>query len=275
MREPHAPAADCFVEVDGARLRLRDEGQGFAVLLVHGWALDLDMWKPQVAAWSARLRVIRFDRRGFGLSSGQPGLAADARDIESLLRRLNLARVAILGMSQGARAALAVAAGALRQRIACLILDGAPFDASEGAEPEVPLARYRELARRAGVDAVRSEWRAHPFTQLRTDDRAAHELVARMIARYPAVDLLARAQATRAVNAPAVAVPTLVLNGTCDTPRRRAMGDELKRSLPGAERALIPDAGHLPNLDQPAEYNRRVLSFIERHACAGHGDTNA
>jgi 3-oxoadipate enol-lactonase len=273
MREPCAPAADAFVEVDGARLRLRDEGQGFPVLLVHGWALDLDMWEPQAAAWSARLRVIRFDRRGFGRSSGHPGLAADARDIESLLRRLNLQRAAILGMSQGARAALAAAAGPLRRRVACLILDGAPFDGSEGAEPEVPLDRYRELARTAGVDAVRSAWRAHPFAQLRTADPAAHELVERMIVRYPGTDLLSRSPPPRAVTA--AGVPTLLLNGACDTARRRAMGEELKRTLPGAERALIADAGHLPNLDQPAEYNRCVLSFIERHAIAGQERADA
>jgi len=144
-------SADSFIEVDGARLRLRDEGQGFPVLLVHGWALDLDMWQPQVAAWAARMRVLRYDRRGFGLSTGSPSLAADMRDIESLLRRLNLQRVAIVGMSQGARGAMCAAAGPLRGRIACLILDGAPFDGSDSGEPEVPLARYRELARTRGA----------------------------------------------------------------------------------------------------------------------------
>jgi pimeloyl-ACP methyl ester carboxylesterase len=131
-------SADSFIEVDGARLRLRDEGQGFPVLLVHGWALDLDMWQPQVAAWAARMRVLRYDRRGFGLSTGSPSLAADMRDIESLLRRLNLQRVAIVGMSQGARGAMCAAAGPLRGRIACLILDGAPFDGSDSGEPRCP-----------------------------------------------------------------------------------------------------------------------------------------
>ena len=60
----------------------------------------------------------------------------------------------------------------------------------------------------------------------------------------------------------------LVLNGAGDTRRRRAMGDELGRTLPRAERILIPEAGHLPNLDNPDEYNRLVHSFIERHAAA-------
>jgi pimeloyl-ACP methyl ester carboxylesterase len=179
MREPRAPAADGFIEVEGARLRLRDDGQGFPVLLVHGWALDLDMWRPQAEAWAGRWRVIRYDRRGFGCSSGAPSLAADVRDIESLLRRLNLQRVAIVGMSQGARGAMQAAAGALRERIACLVLDGAPFDSRDSDEPEVPLERYRELARTAGLEAVRNEWRRHPFATLQGAERSAHELLPR------------------------------------------------------------------------------------------------
>ena len=268
MREPRAEAPEGFVEVDGAKLRLEDEGRGFSLLLVHGWALDLDMWQPQVVAWVSRWRVIRYDRRGFGRSSGAPSLGADARDIEAVVKRLNLERVALIAMSQGARAAMHAAAGPLRARIACLVLDGAPFDVNDAGEPEVPLVRYRELARTRGIDAVRDEWQRHPFATLTTRDPAAHRLLALMTARYPGHDLVTRPHAVEIAGPPVerVDVPALVLNGVDDTPRRRAMGDELARVLPRAERALVENAGHLPNLDNPAGYNQLVESFIERHA---------
>src|SRR5882724_10020714 len=56
-----APALlrDWYFDGDGVRLRYRDEGAGFAVVLVHGWALDLDIWEPQAAALRADYRVIR------------------------------------------------------------------------------------------------------------------------------------------------------------------------------------------------------------------------
>jgi len=268
MREPRAEAPEGFVEIDGAKLRLEDEGRGFSLLLVHGWALDLDMWQPQVVAWVSRWRVIRYDRRGFGRSSGAPSLGADARDIEAMVKRLNLERVALIAMSQGARAAMHAAAGPLRARIACLVLDGAPFDVNDAGEPEVPLVRYRELARTRGIDAVRDEWQRHPFATLTTRDPAAHRLLALMTARYPGHDLVTRPHAVE-IAGPSVErvdVPALVLNGVDDTPRRRAMGDELARVLPRAERALVENAGHLPNLDNPTGYNQLVESFIERHA---------
>jgi len=268
MREPRAEAPEGFVEIDGAKLRLEDEGRGFSLLLVHGWALDLDMWQPQVVAWVSRWRVIRYDRRGFGRSSGAPSLGADARDIEAMVKRLNLERVALIAMSQGARAAMHAAAGPLRARIACLVLDGAPFDVNDAGEPEVPLVRYRELARTRGIDAVRDEWQRHPFATLTTRDPAAHRLLALMTARYPGHDLVTRPHAVEIAGPPVerVDVPALVLNGVDDTPRRRAMGDELARVLPRAERALVENAGHLPNLDNPTGYNQLVESFIERHA---------
>lgn len=271
MRDTRAPAStETFLEVDGARLRLRDEGQGRALVLVHGWALDLEMWEPQAAAWSSQWRVLRYDRRGFGASTGQPSLATDARDLESLLRRLDLHEVVLLGMSQGARVAMQVAAGPLSGRIAGLVLDGAPWDAAGNGEPEVPIDRYRELARGQGIEAVRAEWRRHPFMQLATQDSAAHALLAGITARYPGADLRGRAVTDTAVppDVATIAAPTLVVNGVLDTARRRAKGIALARALPHAMHALVLGAGHLPNLDNPAEYNRRVLAFVEQH-CAG------
>src|SRR5882762_4877846 len=94
---------DRFLEVTDARLRYRDEGAGRAIVLIHGWALDLDMWEPQVGDLSRNFRLIRFDRRGYGLSSGKPSLADDATDVQSLCRHLGVQRAALVGMSQGAR----------------------------------------------------------------------------------------------------------------------------------------------------------------------------
>ena len=53
-------------------------------MFVHGWTLDLDVWEPQ-ATLAAELRVVRYDRRGFGLSSGRPSLSKDVSDLGTLL----------------------------------------------------------------------------------------------------------------------------------------------------------------------------------------------
>jgi pimeloyl-ACP methyl ester carboxylesterase len=267
-----AGSKDDFLRLEGARLHFRDEGRGPVIMLLHGWALDLEMWEPQVDAWRDTFRIVRFDRRGFGASSGTPSLAADARDVQALAEHLGLTRFALLGMSQGGRVALQVATSAFASRLTCLILDGAPGERTseqDMAPEEIPLAHYRELARREGLDAFRREWSSHPFAQLHSASEDERELLRRITARFPAVDLLSP---VRGVSAPAetpevrsLRIATLVVNGELDTERRRAMGLALTGSIPDARRVVIRGSGHLPNLDNPHEYNAVVRRFLEQH----------
>ena len=93
------------LELPGVRLRYRDDGVGRALVFIHGWTLDLDMWEPQMPL-AAELRVVRYDRRGFGRSTGLPSPAADVDDLRALLYSLGIVSPLLVGMSQGARVAL-------------------------------------------------------------------------------------------------------------------------------------------------------------------------
>lgn len=261
------------MSVDGARLRFRDEGTGPAVLLIHGWALDLDMWEPQANVLSSRHRVIRFDRRGFGASTGEPSVAHDVRDIQAVLQRLRVQRAALVGMSQGARAALRVALAA-PQYVSCLVLDGPPDETerSPSATPvDVPLEQYRKLAEEKGMDAVRSHWSRHPFMQLTTRDAQVHALLKQITDRYPGRDLFTAnvtVSASLAERLREITVPTLIINGERDSVERRAAGAALASLIPGARSALIPNAGHLANLDNPDFYTSTLTRFfMERCGC--------
>lgn len=254
----------------GARVHYRDEGSGPALVLVHGWPLDLDMWAPQVAGLAKRFRILRMDRRGFGRSTGTPSLAADSLDLRAFLDRSRVARVALLGMSQGARVALDVASSG-DDRIACLILDGAPADvrlADRQWEEEIPLAQYRRILEDRGIEALRREMVTHPFLRLQTRARAVQRLLATMIERYDAADLKAsvvRAAPVASRPLAQLAMPVLILNGEHDTPQRLRIGEALHEAIPAAERRLVPRAGHLANLDNATEYNVLLGRFLERH----------
>src|SRR5881398_1646615 len=56
------------LERPGARLVYEIAGDGLAVVLIHGFGLDLRMWDPQIGPLAARCRVVRYDCRGFGAS---------------------------------------------------------------------------------------------------------------------------------------------------------------------------------------------------------------
>jgi pimeloyl-ACP methyl ester carboxylesterase len=258
-------ALDEFIEVRGARLRVRMAGKGPAVLLIHGWTLDLDMWTPQFATLSNRYRLIAFDRRGFGSSTGAPGIEHDLADIEQLLAELSLEQIAIVGMSQGARVALR---WALRypHRTTCLVLDGPPHDllAVGRSDGEITFTVYRELVRDEGIEAFRRQWLEHPLMRLHTHDVRARTLLREMVNRYPGHDLLADdpERVSSVGDLRQLDLPVLIINGEHDSDARIGAGTDLARALPAARLAVIPAAGHLSNLDNPGAYNAVLGEFL-------------
>lgn len=266
------PSADQYFTSGDARLRFRDEGAGAALVLVHGWTLDLEMWDAQAAEFSRGMRVIRYDRRGHGLSDDAPGAAQDARDLEALLDHLAVPRAIVAGMSQGARTALAFAI-ARPDRVDGLVLDGPPdLRAGAAGDERSPLARFRELAQGSGLEAFRAAWRDDPLMRLHSGDRAAAGVVARALSRYRGLDLLdpspapAAADDERAIAS--LPMPVLIITGERDTAERRAAAAWIKGLLPQADWAPIAHAGHLPNLDQPRAYGDALRSFLQRRARA-------
>jgi pimeloyl-ACP methyl ester carboxylesterase len=263
-------ASDRYFDLGDVRLRYRDDGRGDAVVFIHGWTLDLDTWEPQAEALAPSFRIIRFDRRGYGLSSGRPSLADDPGDALALLDHLGVRRSAIVGMSQGARVALNAALIA-PHRISGLVLDGPPLlaaDPETGADEDLPLEHYRDLMRTGGIEAFRKAWRLHPFLRLHSDDPRARELLTRVLSRHPGWDLMEGAAHSIAPfdarSANRLHTPALIINGELDTNGRKRAGESLLALLPHAERALLPNAGHLANLDNATAYNAVVREFLER-----------
>ena len=263
-------SSDQYYRAEGARLRYRDEGAGPAIVLLHGWTLDLDMWNPQTDGLQRHYRLIRLDRRGFGLSSGYPDLRQDVVDVIALCAHLNARPVGCVGMSQGARVALLLAQ--LEPCwLRCLVLDGPPDvrAGTDSRQDDLDHTGFRALAQTEGLQAFRHEWARHPLTALETGDPGAHQLLERMIARYPGWDLLStpdtQAHSARDLQPEAITHPGLVLNGELDTLARLRAGEALARSLSRCERVTVPLARHLPNLDNPSAYNSILLHFLCRH----------
>jgi len=268
---------DRYIDVDGASLRVRSAGAGPAIVLVHGWALDLDMWQPQIDALANWYRVIAFDRRGFGHSSGLPGIEHDVADIDRLLDVFGIAQAAIIGMSQGARVALRWAMKH-PQRALCLVLDGPPREGLPqvgAAAQEIPMQLYRDLVRREGSDAFRSLWQQHPFMQLWTSDSSVHQRLRQIAARYPARDLEADEVPQRSPvgvhDLQELTVPTLLINGARDSDQRLLIAAQMAHVLPNAQSRIIADAGHLAALDNPDAYVQALIEFFQSQPALAAG----
>ena len=123
-------------------LYYEDHGSGSPVVLIHGWPLNGASWEKQVRALlDAGHRVITYDRRGFGRSS-KPGIGYDydtfASDLDKLLKKLNLKKVALAGFSMGSGEVTRYLAkyGSARVRKAVLIGTLGPYLVKTADNPE-------------------------------------------------------------------------------------------------------------------------------------------
>jgi 3-oxoadipate enol-lactonase len=251
-------SGDNYTERAGARLRWRIEGSGPAVVLLHGWALDLSSWNLLAPLLAPRFTVLRFDRRGFGLSEGVADIHRNVDDLRAVMDAAGVQAAALVGMSQGARLALHFTL-AHPARASALVLDGAPEIESES---ELPLALYRQRLEGAGVAALRAMILTHPLMQLHSQSPAARATLVESVAHYRGVDLLHPVPRAAKPDLRQINTPTLVLNGEFDSAERREAGKRFATAITGATRVELRGAGHLALLDEPAAYAQALVAFL-------------
>lgn len=255
-------SGDHYLEHAGARLHWRTEGRGPCVVLLHGWALDLASWNLLAPRLAAQFTVLRFDRRGFGLSEGVADIHRNVDDLRAVMDAAGVQQAALIGMSQGARLALHFAL-AHPGRVSALVLDGAPAIESES---ELPLGLYRQRLESAGIAALRAMILTHPLMQLHSGSADARAALLESLSHYRGLDLLHPVARATAPDLKQVDANTLVLNGALDSAERRAAGELLAAAIPHASRVELPDAGHLALLDDPQAYCSTVTEYLRQHS---------
>ena len=255
----------------GGRLAYEAAGAGSAVVLVHGFGLDLRMWDLQVEALAENFRVVRYDCRGFGASGPlDPAVPyTHAEDLLALLDHLGIEGAALVGLSFGGRVALqTVLAAPTRVRGVALlgaVLDGVPWDpASQAGVKEV--ARQIKMT---GMLAARAAWLAHPLFAAAREHPDLAARLASMVAGYPGQHWLGQDPHRPAAPEPIDALeqvtgPVLVAVGQHDVPCFREMSAVLAHRIPGADYHLVADAGHMINLEQPTAVNELLTRFLTR-----------
>ena len=257
------------VNVGDAVINYEITGTGDVLVLIHGWAQDLTIWDNQAQEFGRHYRVIRYDRRGFGKSTGYADATADPEDLRVLLDSLQIRSAMLLGLSAGARAAVNFAV-AFPDRVKALVIYGlAPIPGfTPMPEGPGPVMVFREIAQKHGLDSAGKALRAHPLSWMPPNRPELQELLKAQWSRYAGKDLLdPRPESGRVPHAhldqvASISVPTLVISGDHDLPLFIQVGDTLVRRIKGAQRAMITNAGHGAHFAQPAQFNSAVLQFL-------------
>jgi 3-oxoadipate enol-lactonase len=258
-----------IAEVNGARIAYDVAGSGPAVLLLHAGIGDRRMWDAQVPAFAKHFTVIRFDARGFGETRKPDAPFAPYADAIALLDHLAISQAQFVGVSMGSQTAIEAAIAA-PERVSALVAVAARTGTPVSSALRAGWDRVNELYEAGdiagaveyelrmwvdgpdrGPDAVDPEIRervremnAVLFTR---DDDAGEEIPL----DPPAAERLAE-----------ISTPTLIVYGDKDVMDVRQAAEPLVTTIPCARLAVIPDAAHLPQMEQPEVFNEIVLEFL-------------
>jgi len=244
---------------DGVEIYYETHGEGPVILLTHGYSATAEMWRGQVAALSKNHKLVLWDMRGHGRSDypsdqGEYSEEKTVADMAALLDAVGAKRAIIGGLSLGGYMSLAFQATHPERVSALLIIDTGPGykkdEARDGWNRNALKTAERYETDGLGLLSAGSAER-----------RTARHRDATGLARA-ARGMLTQKNARVIESLPGIKVPSIVIVGENDTPFLAA-SDYMAAKIPGARKAVIPNAGHAANIDNPDAFNAALVSFLE------------
>ncbi|EWY36451.1 3-oxoadipate enol-lactonase [Skermanella stibiiresistens SB22] len=260
------PSTGHVITGDGTRIFHRFDGEeGSPVLLLsNSLGTTLEMWDPQIPAFSRHFRVLRYDSRGHGRSDAPQGpydIARLGRDAVDLLQALAIRQVSFCGLSKGGMIGMWLAVNAAERVDRLVLANTSAFIGS----PETWTRRIETVDRdgmAAIVPGVIERW----FTpRFRDADPTAVDRVASMLAGTPPQGYIACCAAVRDMDQrdaiSAITAPTLVIAGDQDLATPPAHSEFMAGAIAGAK-LVRTNAAHLSNVERSEFFTEAVLDFL-------------
>ncbi|MGQ4390648.1 alpha/beta fold hydrolase [Streptomyces sp. SAS_270] len=266
------------VTADGVTFAYRDLGPrtGMPVIFITHLAAVLDNWDPRVVdGIAAKHRVITFDLRGVGASTGETPKTIEemARDSVTFIRALGFEKVDVLSFSMGAMIAQVIAQTD-PQLIRRLILAGTGPAGGEGIKNVTRISHYDTVRALLTFQDVKQFLF---FTRTPNGIRAGKEFLARLKERTKDRDKAIRLKSyfsqlkaihrwglAQPQDLSVIKVPVLVANGDDDRMVPTPNSHDLARRLPNAELVIYPDGGHGGIFQYHEQFVPTALEFFGR-----------
>jgi pimeloyl-ACP methyl ester carboxylesterase len=254
-------------------LHLEVEGDGPTVVLLHGFGGSARNWRPQQRALRSEYRVAAFDVRGHARSDAPSEAAAYApacfvADVARVLDHLGVERAVVGGLSMGAGIAARFAV-AHPERVRGLVLAALPPGAEEGTRQRGWALAFADAIERDGLEAAGARFAWGPESGL---DANAAKLVRAGFLEHPPHAIAHTLRALLAVQPGWSALAdslrpldlaTLVVVGARD-PVSLGPCEKLAAALPRSELRVVPEAGHVVNLEARDAVNAALRNFLQR-----------
>jgi 3-oxoadipate enol-lactonase len=252
------------LSANGETIHYIKDGSGPAVVMIHSLGASAQMWRPTIEALKDRYTLIACDLRGHGHSSanGECTVATAVQDLKSVLGQLGIGEVSLVGISTGGPVALTYAA---QSPVRALVLADSFAKPVEGSKERVEATA--EAIAYVTMEEFGTQYAAEallPSTPLDVQDDLAgviSKMNPKVYIQFMRSALLGDVSALLS----SIKAPTLVLIGDGDTIAPAPASEFLAGSIPGARLEVVPDAGHLACVDNPAAFSGAVGAFLDAH----------
>ena len=236
-------------------------GNGPAILLTHGYSSTARMWDGQIETLARDHTLILWDMRGHGESDypSDPARYSEEEtvaDMAAILNAVGAKQAVIGGLSLGGYMSLAFHRAHPARVKALLIIDTGP-----GFKNDEARAGWNDTAMKTGERFARDG--LAPLARASAERSGARHRSAEGLV-LAARGMLTQRDARVIESLPDIRVPALIVVGADDTPFLKA-ADYMAAKIPGASKAVIPNAGHAANIDQPERFNQALDAFLHNH----------
>jgi len=258
------------VRANGIDVRYRVLGSGPWVTLSHSLACSYEMWEREIEQLAKRFTVLAYDSRGHGGTSAPPGpytLGMIADDVKAMYVALGIRKSHWIGLSMGGVFGLATALKYPGIFETMVLADTSSRLAPEGIDAfRDRVAKVRAAgSMEVMVEPTLQRWFKDSF---RAKQPALMGRIAEWIRNTPVEGYVGISAAIPTIDVThrlnEIDIPCLVLVGADDIAMPVAFSETLVKNLPDAELAVIPDAGHLSNIEQPEAFGAALERFYDK-----------
>jgi 3-oxoadipate enol-lactonase len=245
------------------------EGTDKATVLMfsHSLASSTVMWEPQVKHFHRSFRVLRFDTRGHGKSEAPEGpytfqLLAD--DVLALLDSLEIEKVHFVGLSMGGMIGQELALRHPDRLLSLTLSDTSARTPQEAAKVwEQRIEQVKREGLKPLLEGTMERWFTDAFRKSRPP---LYEAIEQQFLHTPVAGYIGCVQAIMKLDnldrLSSIRTPTLILVGEEDPGTPVSVAEEIHKRISGSRLAVIPQARHLPNVEQAERWNRELETFL-------------
>lgn len=254
-------------EVNGLSIAYQRAGNGPVLVLLHGFAHDSRVWRPQLQSLSDQFTVIAWDAPGGGQSDDPPQTFQIGDWAECLAGFLDTAGVQsahVLGLSWGGLLAQEFYRRYPRRVWSLVLAD--TYAGWKGSLPEpIPAERLAACVRDSSLPADEFVARYLPGMFSPSPPHEARDELARVMSDFHPVGFRLMATALAVADTRDllrnIGVPTLLIWGDADARSPLAAAHQFRAAIPGSRLTVLAGAGHISNLEKPAEFDAEVRDF--------------